>query len=288
MSDGFELALLTDIQKSLPEKVEFNYEEAVEWVAGIEATYQNLAVTNDKDSIATAKETKANINRVAKGLSDWRISIKKDFLKPFETFEGQCKELTNRLTAVSGVIDAQLKEIENAERREKMDGLKAFFEQETADIEEYLAWERVANDKWGNKTFRIEDAQDMIRSMADATRNELEVIRSLESPFETELLETYRETHDLRRTMEKNNALKARKSAEEQRKAAEVAADFEDGYHGVGVEEPVYQTPIRPVDAPEPEKMYRLCFEVEMNLQQANALKAFFLKSGIKYRKIQK
>ena len=287
MPESFELALLTDIQSSLPEKIEFNYSEALEWVGEIEDTYGNLAVTNDKDSIANAKEVKANINRVSKGLSDWRISVKKELLKPLEEFEAQCKTLSNRLTAVSGTIDAQLKEIESREREAKMSELKAYYMEEVAEAEEYLPWDVVCDVRWGNKTFKIEDAKKEIEEAVNNLRNDLSIIRGLESKYEAELLETYRECHNLRRVMEKDRALKARQKAEEQRKAAEVEDTFEEDEPSFDEPpKPAYEAPIRPVVEEKKPKLYTLRFEVTMTLQQANDLKAFFTESGIKYKKI--
>ena len=69
----------------------WNYDELKVNLTTALADYQNRVYT--EDTIAEAKEDSAKLNKLKKAISDERISRKKEYMKPFETFEDQAKEL---------------------------------------------------------------------------------------------------------------------------------------------------------------------------------------------------
>ena len=273
-----EFKVSQDIQALIPKTIDANFVEISNWLTEVLEPYQNLAVT--EETLASAKEIKAKINKVTRTIDDYRKTIKKQYMQPYSDFEEKCKTLTNMCLETSVKIDAQVKEITDRRKAEKMAELKAFFDVEAKSVKDYCTWEQCRNEKWGNATYKVEDAQREITEFAFETHQDIEAIKELHSEFEVSLLNEYTNTHNLRAVLSMDNALKARKTAENERKAAEVSEHTATGETSAEVDSEAHTSTIRP------KKKYRLRFEVELDIEQANALKDFFSDNNIKYRKI--
>ena len=81
----------------------------------------------DETMIAEAKSDTAKLNKLKKALSDERVSRKKDFMKPFETFEEQVKELCGMIDEATSGIKAQLDAYEQKRIEEKRTAIREMF-----------------------------------------------------------------------------------------------------------------------------------------------------------------
>ena len=106
---------------TFPEVIEFNYEELKQEITERVASYKNLVYTDDQ--IKDAKKDVAALRKFTKALSDERIRVKKDLLKPYEDFEAKVKELT-------AIVDESIKNIDNQ--------VKGYDEQKKAELEKTL------------------------------------------------------------------------------------------------------------------------------------------------------
>ena len=103
-----------------------NYEQLKANVNNVLKKYAGLKLTEDNKQ--EIKKKRAELNATANLLNAERIAAKKKFLKPFELFETQIKELTALIQDVSAKLDAQVKAQEAAEKQEKENALKTYFE----------------------------------------------------------------------------------------------------------------------------------------------------------------
>jgi len=103
-----------------------NYEQLKASVNNFLKKYAGLKLTEDNKQ--EIKKKRAELNSIAKLLSAERIAAKERFLKPFELIETQIKELTTLIYDVSAKLDAQVKAQETAEKQEKENALKKYFE----------------------------------------------------------------------------------------------------------------------------------------------------------------
>lgn len=103
-----------------------NYEQLKTNVNNTLKQYAGLKLTEDNKQEIKKKRTE--LNSTAKLLSSERISAKEKFLKPFELIETQIKELTTLIYDVSAKLDTQVKAQETAEKQEKENTLKTYFE----------------------------------------------------------------------------------------------------------------------------------------------------------------
>lgn len=103
-----------------------NYEQLKTSVSNTLEKYAGLKLTEDNKQ--EIKKKRAELNSTAKLLSSERIAAKEQFLKPFELIETQIKELTTLIYDVSTKLDIQVRAQEAAEKQEKENALKTYFE----------------------------------------------------------------------------------------------------------------------------------------------------------------
>ena len=270
-----------------------NFDKVKEWLTQELAPYENMVVT--EDSISSAKSLRANIRKVADGINQQKIAVKKAWLAPFATFEAESKELTDLCQKSVANLDGQIKNMENAKKAEKLARLEKVFNENSVGITDYVSWESIQSPKWGNTSVSEKATSEEIVSILEKVREDLEMIRSLNSEWEAALLDEYASSHDVRTVVQKENALKARKAAEEQRKVEAMQEHFEEEKtQERAVSEPVEQkyevqmpqvVPIGYEEPPKP-KLYHLEFAVDVTMEQAHALKAFFTQNKIEYKKL--
>ena len=120
-----ELTLKTDVRASVPEIIEFNYEELQAYLGERLEKYRTLVVA--EDGIKAAKSDRAALNKLRSALEDSRKGVKADCLRPYESFEVKIKALTGMIEGAIQNIDTQVKGFEEAKKQEKRAKIEAFF-----------------------------------------------------------------------------------------------------------------------------------------------------------------
>lgn len=293
--NDIQFEVITDLAALNPQHIETNFEDVRDWLSTVTRPYATLVVT--EDAISDAKKDLAKLRKVKEQIEVQRKVVKKEWMKPYEEFErDKTKVLTGILDEAISNINGQVKAFDEKRREEKLARLEDFFLENLYGnhLEAFLTWNDVLDQRWGNATFDEDEAKALIEDRFRQTKADLDAIRDLDSPFETEMLDDYAHTHDLRGVLQKNTRLKMREEAErreKERKAAETFDEPENAADGFDANPAPVQAPqfIRPMeeDAKQrPVKTYTLSFEVIVTMQQAHALKDFFLEQGIEYRKI--
>ena len=305
MTNDIQFEVLTDLAVMNPQHIETNFEAVDAYLTQAMKPYTSLVVT--EDSIGEAKKTLAQLRKLRDGINAQKIAVKKEWMKPYNEYEGDVKTLMSRVDGAIANIDGQVKDYDARRKEQKMDELKAFFEQEAARyrVEDYLSWDGIQNPKWANASFSTEDAENEISGIITRTAGDVDYITGTESTFVPAMLDEYRKSRDLRAALAVENRLKALQEAEERKKAERVAEAFryaEEHFDGsvadlgttIGAGAPLspagesrVQQFIRPVEEEPPKpKTYTLDFRVIVTMQQAHALKQFFTDQGIEYHKI--
>lgn len=287
-----EFEVTTDLAPITNTRITTNFEAVKEWLSAELAPYASMVVT--PDAIPGAKKTRAEIRKVGDSIDSQRKAIKRLWMKPYEDYEAQCKQLTGIVGEAVANIDGQIKAMENEAKEQKRQRLESLFIEKSADISDYISFDDIFDSKWLNATYNeIDAANDIVRQI-ETVRDSLAVIRNLDSPYEAAMLSEFSKTHSLPKAMQEGKRLEAIQKAEEERKAKEAADAFEQAEVGPQEEseeaEPVISSPpqfVRPVvEEQTTPKLYTLRFEVEMTRDQAFALKKFFGDHHIKYKKI--
>lgn len=250
----------------------------------VENKLENYKAENyDINSINKAKDDKAMLNRTAKKLNDERLRLEKEFMKPFDKFKTVVKEITDMITESSGKIDAIVKEVENKDKEDKKKAILVIFESEVKELKDVLKFEKVFDERYLNKTFKIEDVEKDLISKLDKIRNDLLTISELHSKYEIELKNDYLNNFDLGMAIRKNSELTQREEAlknqeEETKKVIEEQK-----------EEKVQEIVKRVIETrvtKESKKLLTYRLDITGDEDQQRALKKFLDTTGMTYEKV--
>jgi len=291
-----EFRITSDLSAIRGQVIEANFKEVREWLDENLAPYRTMTVT--EDMISTAKTYRANIRKVKDRIDFSRKEAKNAALAAYAEFEQKCKTLTGLCDEAALSLDTQIKAFEDADKEAKAAELKAVYDAGDAEAREYLAWEYLFNPKWLNKGFALDAAKAEVEVALERTANDLATIRGMGGENTAYLLDIYRRTHDLGTTIRKNAELIAAKQAEEQRRReaeerAKIEAAQRANDEAAAKSTVVYAAQdasfAEPEPEPEPEKpaVHEVDFRIWATKEQLTALKAFLLKNGIRYGRVE-
>lgn len=219
--------ILSNADLNLPQSIA-NLEQLKEELTPKLEKYNNLIVT--EDSIKAAKDDKAALNKLKKAIEEQRISIKKQYLEPYNVLEAQCKEVVKLIDEPIQAIDKQVKTFEEIEKQEKYNALAEAYN--ALNAPEWLKIEDVLNPKWENKTQKLEALK---AEMAECCKKHIEELDKLmemykDFPHKVAIMEKYKNSKDFSSTAVYAVSLEqeykkelARKAEEEERRKAEEA-----------------------------------------------------------------
>ena len=184
-----EFALSTDLKKSLPQAIEFNYPQLKAWIESSLEKYEGRAVT--EDGIKDGKADRADLNRVKKALDDARLQTKREYLKPYEDFEAKVKELTGLIDKPIAAIDAQIKAFDEQQKQGKQNQIQAYFDARAGELAELLPFEKVFNPRWLNISFKMSDITKEIDAVILRVGGECRTIKGMGLECEAQMLDVY-------------------------------------------------------------------------------------------------
>lgn len=179
------------------------------------------------ETIKDAKADRAAVNKLDKQLSDAARSAKAFYMKPLEEFLQSAKQMQGQCKAVSGAIDQQVKAVEEAERQDKQDALRAVYADCIGELRELIPFDRLLVPQWLNKTYDLAKAGRELRKSVETRREELRLIRETcgedAEACTTEYLRELNLNAALVEHSRRQNARDAQRRAEAERMAAERA-----------------------------------------------------------------
>lgn len=210
-----ELIMQTDLEKELPQAIDFNYEAIKAELAGKLEKYKSLVVT--EDGIKAAKADRASLNRLRDALDGKRKEVKKQCMSPYTAFEEKVKQLLSMIAEPADAIDRQLKAFEEVKKAEKLARLTEFYQMHVGDLIEILPMEKVLNSKWANTTMPEGSVTQEMADKIVKARNDLKVIEAMKLSCEIQVKEAYL------RNLDMSEALAEKARFEEREKALEAA-----------------------------------------------------------------
>lgn len=226
MSGMVEFRITSDLQEIRKQAITTNYADVKAWVDGVAEQYRSMVVT--EDGVQAAKQDRANLRKLQANIDQVRKECRAAALAVSAETEANCKELVATLETAVQNLDTQAKAFETQRKEEKAARLKTYFERENElhNTKAYLTWDGVLDPKWLNATASEDAAEKAIDAIITDTVNGIAAIVTLQSPFEVELLDHYRETHDVTAVLQKNARLLEMKKAQEEREKGEAAAKY--------------------------------------------------------------
>lgn len=269
-------------QLTIPEVIEFNFEELKQEITNRAAMYTNMVYTDDQ--IKEAKADRANLNKFVKALSDERIKVKKQCMKPYEEFEAKVNELTRIVQEPISMIDRQVKEYEDQKKQEKLEAIKEYWAEllQSDKIPEALTFAQIFNEKWLNASVPMKSVQEEINAKLEQIEKDIATLSDLPE-FGFEAKEVYKTTLDINKALNEGRRLseiqkrKAEHEAEQSRLKAEEEARKADPQPQPAQEGFMNQ--------PEQEKEW-ISFAALLSTEDALALKEFFESRNIEFKAI--
>ena len=255
---------------TFPEVIEFNYEELKQEITERVASYKNLVYTDDQ--IKDAKKDVAMLRKFTKALSDERIRVKKDLLKPYEDFESKVKELTAIVDESIKNIDGQVKGYEDQKKADKKEAIKKMWYSQTVRLPIPLTIEQIFDEKWLNASVSMASVQKEIDERIKQIETDLQTLQNLPD-FSFEAIEVYKTSLDINQAIQEGKRL----SEIQKRKAEQEAIPQAPS-------EPQPEVPETP-KAPDTPKNW-VSFKAYIDVNDALALRKFFESRNIEFEAI--
>lgn len=272
-----EFKITSDLAVIRQQIITANFDEVREWLDENLEPYRRMAVT--EDGISTAKAYRANIRKVRDRIDSCRKEAKQAALAAYTEFETRCKELTSLCDEAAGSLDGQIKAFEEEEKKEKIGRLlQEYCDLANEELREYCPWDRLLNEKWGNKGYKYEDAAEEIRAALFYTASDLQSIRDTGGEDTAYLLDIYKQTHDLNAVIRKHLELKAMREREAARKAEQPPVPKQEAPTVSKQEEVEAQI--------EEEPLITVDFRVTTSKAKLTALGQYMKANGIKYGRV--
>lgn len=270
-------------QVTLPEAIEFNFAELKQEITERTEAYVGMVYTDDQ--IKSAKADVAMLRKFTKALSDERIRVKKEYLKPYDEFEAKVKELSGIVDKAIVNIDSQIKIFDQIKQDEKKANIEEMFKNML--FPEWMTVEQIWNPKWLNASTSMASIEaELLNQKNDIIRN-CQTLATLPN-YSHEAVLFYQKTLDVSGALAKVTELadieaKKKKMLEEEAKKRET----ENAFIPVPEQSPVIEVERIQEEEAAPEPKMWVGFEAYLNKTQAALLKEFFNNNNIDFRPVR-
>lgn len=152
--------------------------------------YESTEVT--ESNLSDSKKDLAFLRKVRKAVDDKRKEVKKAYLVPYNEFEDSCKDLLSVIDKPIDNINLQIKNFDEKRIQEKKEHLESLFNENIEDLAEYINFNDTLVDSWANASYKDKDYLYALSEKKLKIKNDLNVITSLKSEIEGELLSIYK------------------------------------------------------------------------------------------------
>lgn len=286
-------------------QIEWNFDELKNELQEKTKDYATTVYTDDL--IKEAKSDRAKLNKFITALEDKRKDVKKQCLKPYEDFEVKVKELVGIVNNAVCNIDGQVKGYEQKcrdEKKEKVMEIWSFLV--SGELVNWLPAERFVKESYYNSSTTLKSIREEISALVEQTQSDLDTMRKADE-YSFEMLEEYKVTHSLQKSLQLANELRAKaeakriyeeqkaKELEERKSKAEADAAMKLNAN-VTTEENKTVNQVQPatVEVVQPvinntvtaEARQWISFRANLTVEDAKALKAFFDSRNITFQAV--
>ena len=268
----------------LPE-ISWNYAELKQQLEAGLANYKGLAYSDDQ--IGEAKKDRAKLNKLADAIDGKRKEMKALYLRPYEAFEAQAKELVGMVKATVREIDDQVKAYEAARKEEKLRAIQEQYRAMIGDLAELAPYERLHNPRWLNATAGMGAICQELGNKIDRITAGLTAIDGLQLPPELAgpVKAIFLRDFDLAAALAEKDRLQ-RQQEELARYEAVRAAQANQMPPAAPTAPIATQSAPRPEESPTAEEIFTVAFRIRATRAQLQGLKQAMINLGIKPERI--
>lgn len=174
------------------------------------------------------KKDLASLRKLKKSVADRDREVKQQFMKPYDDFHVGVLRLVGLIDEPIGLIDGQIKEIEERRIQERRKDIQETYASTVDDdIKDYIPLEVIYGSKWTNAGTTMKSIREEIEEIAKKTKDEIAVISAMKSDVTEKALNMYMSNRSLSGAIQYINNYEAskaeilRKQQEEQARKAE-------------------------------------------------------------------
>ena len=288
--DGLELTVVNKTVGIL----ETNIEQLEVYVRN---KLQEYTPENYIGNIDDAKKDRAELNNSKKFLTQKRIEIVKELMKPYEDFENRCKKLEKLIDTASSKLDEIVKAREDSEKETKKNLLMGIWKAKNFDL---FPLEKVFNPKWLNKTFKKSDIEKEMDAIIEKTYSDLKIIEKYSEDAET-LKALYLEDLNLEEVFSRAEELQKNREKlqreQEERASREKQIELSEQNDAIEVERIDLQKKQKMAslvadameeETPELDQKFEWVISVTMTEKEMIELKQLFTSWQVKYNSVNK
>ncbi|MGL6198897.1 MAG: DUF1351 domain-containing protein [Lachnospiraceae bacterium] len=200
-----------------------NFEDLEAALAGKMQELAEAKFTEESKKIAKAEVTE--LRKLKTAIDTRRKEVKKSFMQPYDDFEVKVKRLIALVDQPIEAINNQVQEFEAKRIAARQLDIKAIYDENIADMGEYIPLNRIYDKRWENATTTLKAIQKAICEFVTNTRRDVSTIGAMQSEATSEALQRYKQTLDLTSSITYINSYETQKRAilerEQERKLQE-------------------------------------------------------------------
>lgn len=215
--------LTVRVQSPVIPAMSWNKDEVERNLDEMLAAYKGRVYT--PESIKSAKEDRAKINKWSKQLGAALTSAKKMYMDPLNDFTSGIKEMQDKCAVAAGAIDQQVKAVEQAEKDEKASSLRLVYRDSIGELEPLVPFERLLVPQWLNKTYDLSKATKDLRQAIEDIKSDMEAIRDTCGEDVEACTTEYLKSLSVNEAMREHNRREKSRAAQREAEAARIAAE---------------------------------------------------------------
>lgn len=183
----------------VPASIQANFARLDAQVEKMVAGYADITYDlTSPEAIKQAKRDRAYINGIVKDIDTKRKAVKRDYMLPYNEFEGQANAITAKAKKASDNIKRQLDQAEDDRKADLHAVLKEHYEAFAGVLVELIPYERIHDAQWLNKTFGEVKAKNVIEEKVEKIASDWDTLKAQKDmPHYDTAERTFFETLDL-------------------------------------------------------------------------------------------
>lgn len=284
---ALEIRVTSPTDDAFVEHIVWNADEIAKEVEAKVGYYKNLVYTEDQ--VAEAKKDRAKLRKFVTALKDKDREIKDRCLAPYEEFHNQMQKIISLVEEPAELIDKQVKEYEEGQKRQKLDAINDIFEKK--GFQPWVTLDRIMNPKWLNKTYSIKQIDADMTSIQHKIGEDILLINGQKEGMQAALSE-YKRSMDVSAAVQAGIRYVEAKKAEEELTRAMNAEPVQATQDPIPYEKPQIIPPPKSVPLPE---VYQdgtpvrkeIMFKVLVTREEMERLSRFLLDNHYKFRQLK-
>lgn len=200
-----ELMIYSPAENERLPEIQWNFEEIKKYAAEKAEYYQNIAYT-DAD-VKDMKSDKADINKFVNALENVRKQKKKEYLQPYEVFEGQVKEALLPLRKTVALITEKMDEVEEQYRETRKAKMEEFYYKYVGNLQPMVPFNKTIKEEYYKRAFTDKKLEQAYSDFFDRLQEDMKALEQLPERFRDKALLRYMEDFSLSAALQEGKRL---------------------------------------------------------------------------------